>query len=71
MDPAVYFMKENPRFGKIYAETHEFWAFPENALIDPQLNMTKGSTFSFFHAIRTNWHYPKTINLHLTPFKTI
>ena len=54
LDPAVYFVNENPRFGKIYAEKHKFQAFPENALIDPQCNMTKGSTFSFFHAICTN-----------------
>ena len=28
-DQAVYFVNENPRFGKIYAETHEFPEFFE------------------------------------------
>ena len=48
LDPAAYFVNENPRFGKIYAETHRFQVFPENALIDPQLSMTKEVPFHSF-----------------------
>ena len=31
----ISFMTQTQRFGKIYAERHEFQHFPENALNDP------------------------------------
>ena len=44
---------------------------PSSALIDPQLSMTKGSSFSFFHTIRTFYSHSKTISLNLSSFKTM
>ena len=52
-------------------ERHEFPAFLEIALIDLQLSMMKGSSFSFFLTIGTFYHHSKTISLNLNSFKTI